>query len=89
MKIPIVLGPKAQLVKMAPVMVRLRERDVPYRFIHTGQHQATMSEMESRPSKFASPRTNSTSAEARRDTPSSRTQSTVNRPVQATEDSPP
>jgi UDP-N-acetylglucosamine 2-epimerase (non-hydrolysing) len=45
MTIHIVLGTKAQLVKMAPVMVRLSERGVPYRFIHTGQHQATMSEM--------------------------------------------
>ena len=43
--IHVVLGTKAQLVKMAPVMVRLRDRDVPYRFIHTGQHQATMDEM--------------------------------------------
>ena len=43
--IHIVLGTKAQLVKMAPVMVRLRDRDIPYRFVHTGQHQATMSEM--------------------------------------------
>jgi UDP-N-acetylglucosamine 2-epimerase (non-hydrolysing) len=45
MTIHIVLGTKAQLVKMAPVMVRLAERDISYRFIHTGQHQATMSEM--------------------------------------------
>ena len=45
MTIHIVLGTKAQLVKMAPVMVRLTERGIPYRFIHTGQHQATMSEM--------------------------------------------
>ena len=45
MKIHIVLGTKAQLVKMAPVMVRLEQRGVAYRFIHTGQHQATMSEM--------------------------------------------
>jgi UDP-N-acetylglucosamine 2-epimerase (non-hydrolysing) len=45
MTIHIVLGTKAQLVKMAPVMVRLSERGIPYRFIHTGQHQATMSEM--------------------------------------------
>ena len=43
--IHIVLGTKAQLVKMAPVMVRLREREIPYRFVHTGQHQATMNEM--------------------------------------------
>ena len=43
--IHIVLGTKAQLVKMAPVMARLRDRGVPYRFVHTGQHQATMGEM--------------------------------------------
>ena len=43
--IHVVLGTKAQLVKMAPVMVRLRDRDIPYRFIHTGQHRATMDEM--------------------------------------------
>ncbi len=43
--IHIVLGTKAQLVKMAPVMVRLRERGAPYRFVLTGQHRATMDEM--------------------------------------------
>jgi UDP-N-acetylglucosamine 2-epimerase (non-hydrolysing) len=43
--IHIVLGTKAQLVKMAPVMVRLRDRGIRYRFVHTGQHRATMSEM--------------------------------------------
>jgi UDP-N-acetylglucosamine 2-epimerase (non-hydrolysing) len=43
--IHIVLGTKAQLVKMAPVMVRLRERGAPYRLVHTGQHQRTMDEM--------------------------------------------
>jgi UDP-N-acetylglucosamine 2-epimerase (non-hydrolysing) len=43
--IHVVLGTKAQLVKMAPVMARLRERGVAYRFVHTGQHQETMSEM--------------------------------------------
>jgi len=43
--IHVVLGTKAQLVKMAPVMLRMKERGVPYRFIHTGQHRATMSEM--------------------------------------------
>ncbi len=43
--IHIVLGTKAQLVKMAPVMVRLRERGIAYRFVHTGQHRATMDEM--------------------------------------------
>jgi UDP-N-acetylglucosamine 2-epimerase (non-hydrolysing) len=43
--IHIVLGTKAQLIKMAPIMVRLARRGLPYRFIHTGQHQATMGEM--------------------------------------------
>jgi UDP-N-acetylglucosamine 2-epimerase (non-hydrolysing) len=43
--IHVVLGTKAQLVKMAPVMVRMKERGVPYHFVHTGQHRATMSEM--------------------------------------------
>lgn len=43
--IHVVLGTKAQLVKMAPVMVRLRDRGIPYRFVHTGQHRATMDEM--------------------------------------------
>ena len=43
--IHIVLGTKAQLVKMAPIMVRLAQRGHPYRFIHTGQHRATMDEM--------------------------------------------
>jgi UDP-N-acetylglucosamine 2-epimerase (non-hydrolysing) len=43
--IHVVLGTKAQLVKMAPILVRLQERDLPHRFIHTGQHQATMEEM--------------------------------------------
>jgi UDP-N-acetylglucosamine 2-epimerase (non-hydrolysing) len=43
--IHVVVGTKAQLVKMAPVMVRMKERGIPYRFINTGQHRATMSEM--------------------------------------------
>ena len=43
--IHIVLGTRAQLVKMAPVMARLRDRGEPYRLIHTGQHHASMDEM--------------------------------------------
>ena len=43
--IHIVLGTKAQLIKMAPIMVRLQERGIPYNFIHTGQHKTTMEEM--------------------------------------------
>lgn len=41
----VVLGTKAQLIKMAPVMVRLKDTGVPYRFIHTGQHRETMDDM--------------------------------------------
>jgi UDP-N-acetylglucosamine 2-epimerase (non-hydrolysing) len=43
--IHVVLGTKAQLVKMAPILVRLRDRELPHRFIHTGQHRATIAEM--------------------------------------------
>ncbi len=37
------VGTKAQLIKMAPVMVELQQRDIPYNFIFSGQHQATVS----------------------------------------------
>jgi UDP-N-acetylglucosamine 2-epimerase (non-hydrolysing) len=37
----VVLGTKAQLIKMAPVMMELRDRGVEYRFISTGQHKDT------------------------------------------------
>ncbi|MEP5566523.1 MAG: UDP-N-acetylglucosamine 2-epimerase [Halioglobus sp.] len=40
--IHIFLGTKAQLIKMAPVMVELQNRDIPYNFIFSGQHQATV-----------------------------------------------
>ncbi len=40
--IHVILGTKAQLVKMAPVMAELQRRDQPYNFIFTGQHQETM-----------------------------------------------
>ncbi len=43
--IHLVLGTKAQLVKMTPVMARLKERGIPYNFIFTGQHRATIEEM--------------------------------------------
>ena len=43
--IHVVLGTKAQLIKMAPIMIRLRDRQIPYRLISTGQHRATMSDM--------------------------------------------
>jgi len=37
----VVIGTKAQLIKMAPVMVALRNQGLPYRFISTGQHRET------------------------------------------------
>lgn len=40
--IHLVIGTKAQLVKMAPVMVELRRRNIDYNFIFTGQHHETM-----------------------------------------------
>jgi UDP-N-acetylglucosamine 2-epimerase (non-hydrolysing) len=43
--IHIIIGTKAQLVKMAPVMVHLMNRNVQYNFIYTGQHRATIEEM--------------------------------------------
>jgi UDP-N-acetylglucosamine 2-epimerase (non-hydrolysing) len=41
--IHVFIGTKAQLIKMAPVMVELQRRDIPYNFIFSGQHQATVS----------------------------------------------
>jgi UDP-N-acetylglucosamine 2-epimerase (non-hydrolysing) len=43
--IHVVLGTKAQLVKMAPLMLMMQERNIPYNFIFTGQHQETMSDL--------------------------------------------
>lgn len=40
--IHIILGTKAQLIKMAPIMVELNTKKIPYRFISTGQHRDTM-----------------------------------------------
>lgn len=40
--IHIVIGTKAQLIKMAPVMLALRSSGLTYRFISTGQHRDTM-----------------------------------------------
>jgi UDP-N-acetylglucosamine 2-epimerase (non-hydrolysing) len=40
--IHIFIGTKAQLIKMAPVMVELQNRNIPYNFIFSGQHQATV-----------------------------------------------
>ena len=43
--IHIVIGTKAQLIKMAPIMRRLQERSIPYNYVATGQHQSTMSDI--------------------------------------------
>lgn len=41
----LVIGTKAQLIKMAPIMVEMKARSVPYRYISTGQHQETMTDI--------------------------------------------
>lgn len=43
--IHIVLGTKAQLIKMAPIMVELKNQKIPYNFILTGQHKETMNKL--------------------------------------------
>lgn len=40
--IHVFIGTKAQLIKMAPIMVELQRRGIPYNFIFSGQHQATV-----------------------------------------------
>jgi len=40
--IHIFLGTKAQLIKMAPIMRLLQDRDIEYNFIFSGQHQNTI-----------------------------------------------
>lgn len=44
-KIHIVIGTKAQLIKMAPIMVELENKKIPYNYIFTGQHKLTMDEL--------------------------------------------
>ena len=43
--IHIILGTRAQLIKMAPVMRALDRGEIPYNFIYTGQHKDTMEEL--------------------------------------------
>jgi len=45
-QIVIMIGTKAQLVKMAPVMLAMRSISCPYQLIYTGQHSETFSELE-------------------------------------------
>jgi len=37
-KIAIAIGTRAELIKTFPVMLELQKRNIPYYFIHTGQH---------------------------------------------------
>lgn len=41
MNIHFFIGTKAQLIKMAPIMVELQQRGVAYRYVDSGQHSAT------------------------------------------------
>ena len=43
--IHVFIGTKAQLIKMAPVMVALAERDIKYNFIFSGQHKETIEDL--------------------------------------------
>lgn len=43
--IHIIIGTKAQLIKMAPIMVEFKNRGIYYNFIFTGQHKETMDEL--------------------------------------------
>jgi UDP-N-acetylglucosamine 2-epimerase (non-hydrolysing) len=44
-KIHIVIGTKAQLIKMAPIMMELEKKKIKYNFIFTGQHKETINEI--------------------------------------------
>ena len=44
-KIAIVIGTRAQLVKMAPVMLELQNNGIDYWFLHTGQHHETIDDL--------------------------------------------
>lgn len=40
----VVLGTRAQVIKMAPIMRELSRRDIPYNLVHTGQHHESIRE---------------------------------------------
>ncbi len=44
--IHIFIGTKAQLIKMAPIMKELQERKIEYNFVFSGQHQATIQDIQ-------------------------------------------
>jgi len=43
--IHIIIGTRAQFIKMVPVMALLRDEGTPYSLIHTGQHRATIDDI--------------------------------------------
>jgi len=43
--IHIIIGTKAQLVKMAPIMARLQDRNIEYTFIFMGHHKEMINEL--------------------------------------------
>lgn len=43
--ITVLIGTKAQLVKMAPIIRELRDKKVPYRFVLSGQHTETIGDL--------------------------------------------
>ncbi len=45
--IHVFIGTKAQLIKMAPIMRELQDRNIDYNFVFSGQHQATIDDIRS------------------------------------------
>ncbi len=43
--IHIILGTRAQLIKMAPILVELQNRKIDYNFIFLAEHKETMNSM--------------------------------------------
>lgn len=43
--IHVIIGTKAQLIKMAPVMKKLQEKNIDFNYIYTGQHRETMEDI--------------------------------------------
>ena len=44
-RITVVIGTRAQLIKMAPVMLEMEDQGVPFRLMLTGQHELTMDDL--------------------------------------------
>jgi UDP-N-acetylglucosamine 2-epimerase (non-hydrolysing) len=45
LRVAVVIGTRAQMVKMAPVMRALQDARIPYWFLHTGQHRETFDDL--------------------------------------------